>query len=138
VREYWAFLSFSARQTQGVDGYSTSEASLTSLAVILDASTMTAFGTLSIDRLTALKLAARNVGRLVNVRPQGSFIGFTKRELRRRDVVALIDGQQTEEVCTAGQHFWFQKRTWFEIGDEVTKAEFHKVISEARDHPPSS
>lgn len=86
---------------------------------------MTKIGTREVDRVTALKLAVRNVGRLINCNG-GGFIGFTKREIKRRDVASLIGGQPTEEVCTAGQSFWFQARIWFEVGDVITKAELRK------------
>ena len=86
---------------------------------------MTKIGTREVDRVTAFKLAVRNVGRLMNING-GGFIGFTKHETKRRDVASLIGGQPTEEVCTEGKPFWFQARIWFEVGDAITKAELLK------------
>ena len=43
--------------------------------------------------------------------------------MKRRDVVPLIGGQRTEEVCTAGKPFWFQRRVWFEIGGAIERDE---------------
>jgi hypothetical protein len=79
-----------------------------------------------IDRTAALKLAARRVGRLLNLAgpcTAAGLIGFSQREMKRRDVVPLIDGQRTEEVCTLGKPFWFQRRVWFEIGDAIERNE---------------
>jgi hypothetical protein len=94
--------------------------------------TMTEFGTRMIDRTAALKLAVRRVGRLLNLDdPSGAAgcIGFNRREMKRRDVVALIGGQPTEEVCTAGQPFWFQRRVWFEIGVAIERDEIERVAT---------
>ena len=71
-------------------------------------------------------LARRRVSRLLNLAgPSGAagFIGFSQREMKRRDVVPLIGGQRTEEVCTAGKPFWFQRRVWFEIGGAIERDE---------------
>jgi hypothetical protein len=93
---------------------------------------MTAYGTRKVDRATAFQLATRNVGRLVNQPPNGGFIGFTKRDMKRRDVVALIDGQETQDVCTIGLPFWFQARIWFLIGDEITETEWDEITKAHR------
>ena len=76
---------------------------------------MTKFGTRMVDHAAALNVVRRNVGRVVDIDDQGTFIGFTNRELNRRDVACLIDGQQIQEACTEGQPFWFQLRIWFKI-----------------------
>jgi hypothetical protein len=79
------------------------------------------------------------LGRLINLCDwRHAYIGFTKRELKRRDVARLISGQRTREVCTEGASLWFQARIWFEIDDEIGEAEWreferrHKKAWEAR------
>jgi hypothetical protein len=82
---------------------------------------MTKFGTQLIDRTVALELATRGIGRLMNLTHHSGtdgFIGFTLREMKRRDVASLIAEQQINEICTMGKPLWFQSRVWFCIGDE--------------------
>jgi hypothetical protein len=95
---------------------------------------MTKFGEHSLDRTAALDLAVRNIGRLINLSDRKvALIGFTKRELKRRDVAPLLYGQQIEEVCTAGQPFWFQRRIWFEISDQLDETEWREFARRHRE-----
>src|SRR5262249_14684269 len=104
---------------------------------------MTKFGTRMLDRTAALCVAARNVGRLAHLTNNGTnhgraYIGFTERELKRRDVAPLIvDSQVIEEVCTEGKPFWFQARIWFEIGEEISATEWQEFIRAASARPSS-
>jgi hypothetical protein len=89
---------------------------------------MTKFGTRPLDRATAINVAIRDIGRLINFSDRGvALIGFTQRELKRRDVVSLVAEQEIQDVCTAGQPFWFQARIWFEIGDPIGTAEWREI-----------
>lgn len=57
-----------------------------------------------------------HVGRGSHIRNSKQFmIGFTQRELKRRDVRPLVEGQPTFELG-CGSNFWMaQYRTWFKI-----------------------
>jgi hypothetical protein len=93
---------------------------------------MTTFGG-PVDRATAFTLAARDIGKLLNLPDHGvALIGFTERELKRRDVAPLINGQQLGEVCTAGEPYWFQARIWFEIGAVISKSELKEFQKQYR------
>ena len=55
-------------------------------------------------------------------------IGFTRRELKRRDVTDLIAGQDTQEICTEGQSRSFQVRSWFLLqGGAITDVEYRQA-----------
>ena len=55
-------------------------------------------------------------------------IGFTRRELKRRDVTDLIAGQDTQEICTEGQSRSFQVRSWFLLkGGAITDVDYRQA-----------
>jgi hypothetical protein len=91
------------------------------------------FGTRRVNRVTGLKLAARKVGlvRQLNGRPSARvFIGFNRREMKRRDVAELVGDQPTRKTCTLGLPFWFRARICFDIGGEITNAEWRKYLKQ--------
>jgi hypothetical protein len=89
---------------------------------------MTTFGTKPLNRKAAIALATKSVGKLCNAEGVGGMIGFTRRDLKRRNVADLIAGQDTQEICTEGQSMSFQVRSWYLLaGGRVTDAEYRQA-----------
>jgi hypothetical protein len=94
-----------------------------------------------VDRTRSLEFACRKVGLLEQLRDQSdgsviTYIGFNKREMKRRDVAKFVGGEPTVKTCTLGLPFRFEARIWFYIGGELTRAEW-KRYQKGRYAPPS-
>jgi hypothetical protein len=84
-----------------------------------------------LDRVTAIDLASRKLGRLLSIGPHHAarhdpFIGFTDRQMTRPEVVALIKNRQSFPTC--GGSIWLQSLHWHRVpGKEWTDAVIAKV-----------